>query len=188
MAEPGKQNSIYIGTLMKNKYRIFIIILLQILFTACGKQPINSSNNLQNKNTLSLNSPNAPLTTPQNIPNANNTTNNSHNPFQANTNNANNSVTTPIQAINQYSVNDLQMVGTITTDSQLSALIQSPDGNTCTVTTGDKIGKENAEITSITAEQIILEITRDFNGSSFQQLIELTLNKQSAQSSAGISL
>lgn len=173
---------------MKNKYTIIvIIILLQIMLTACEKQPISTPHNLQNKNVLTLNSTNTTPTTPQNIPNSNNSTNNNHNPFQANEN-TNNSLTTPAQAINQYSVSDLQMVGTMATDTQRFALIQSPDGNTCTVSIGDKIGKEGAEITNITPEEIILKITQDFNGSSYQQLIELTLNKQSAQSSSGISL
>ncbi len=172
---------------MKNKHTIMVIILLQIMLTACEKQPTATPNNIQNKNAFTLNSTNTSSTTPQNMPNSNNSINNNRNPFQANEN-TNNPVTTPVQAINQYSVTDLQMVGTMTMDTQRFALIQSPNGNTCTVSIGDKIGKEGAEITSITPEQIILKITRDFNGSSYQQLIELNLNKQSAQSSSGISV
>lgn len=190
MAEPGKQSlKIKLGTIMKNKFNIILIILLQIILTACGKQQTPSQQiNTQNPIIISSKSQNTIPPTTQPAPTTNNITGNNRNPFQANSNNSNNSVATPTQAINQYSVSDLQMVGTITSDSQQYALIASPDGNTCTVSIGDKIGKEAAEVISITTEQVILKITRDFNGSSYQQLVELSLNKQSTQSSPGLSV
>ncbi len=174
---------------MKNKYTFIIIVLLQVILTACDKQQISTSQNNSQKPTIitSITQNTAPAES-RDVPNNNNLTTHNRNPFQANTNNSNNSVSTPTQSINQYNISDLQMVGTIITNSQIYALIASPDGNTCTVSIGDKIGKENAEVANITSELVILKVTRDFNGSSYQQLVELNLNKQTAQSSSGLSV
>lgn len=171
------------------KYNYTIILLFSLTLIACGKQTAekpqtDTHNQLSNTVQVPDKATAAPNNTAPTTPG--NTTTNNRNPFQADMNNAKNSATSPSQTINQYSISDLQMVGTITTDAQQYALIASPDGNTCTVKTGDTIGKENAIVTSISAEQVILKVTRDFNGSSYQQFVGLTLNRHSAPSFPGL--
>lgn len=174
---------------MKKSLIILFALSLQILLIACSKQqtPSPQTTNLTQA-TINTKIPNnrSPATIAPSTQ-SNNFSSNNKNPFQAQPNNPSNAISTPAQNINQYSVSDLRMVGTINSDSQQYAIIASPDGSTTTVTVGDKVGKENAEVTNITAEQVILKVTLNFNGSTYEQLVELTLNNQSSQSSSGIS-
>ncbi len=174
---------------MKKNLTAILMTLLPFMLIACSKQQTSTEQTIQQPqvtNTLKSPDNSAPTTTSP-PSNSNNYSSNNKNPFQAQPNVPNNSVTTPAQNMNQYAVSDLRMVGTITSDSQLYAIIASPDGSTSTVTIGDKIGKENAEVTDISTNQVILKIMLNFNGTTYQQLIELTLSNQSTPSSPGIS-
>ena len=80
------------------------------------------------------------------------------------------------QALEMHSLGNLKMRGTLQSDGELIALIQSPDGKVHQVKSGDHLGLSYGKVIKIVKNKVeLLELSADKDGCWYERETQITL-------------
>ncbi len=81
------------------------------------------------------------------------------------------------EALEMYSLNNIKMKGTLQSEDQLIALIQSPDGKIHQLKQGDYIGLNYGKVLTIVKNKVkLLELASDKDGCWHERMTQITLH------------
>jgi type IV pilus assembly protein PilP len=86
------------------------------------------------------------------------------------------------EALEEYALEDLKMVGTLQRKGMTYALIRSPDNNLAQVRTGDFIGQNYGRVTAVSEAEVILrEMVQEASGKWVEREASLQLSEEEAR-------